>query len=290
MLPNFFLVGANKAGTTSIHRYLRHHPEIYMSRVKEPTFWALDPEQPQVGKFAEDVVRDRGEYEALFADVTTERAFGEASTAYLTSKLAPERIRAEIPEARVIAVLRDPSDRAYSSFMMHVAAGKEPITDFGTAVDTDLSGETWRYYVVMGRYGSALQRWHDRFPAEQIRVFLYEDLSARPDCVMREIYEFLDVDADFTPMLDDRFNVTYMPRNRTLAQLVKGPSAPKRALKRVLSPSLRAALKHRAIGWNSTRPAPPPPEVRARLIEVYADDIVLTERLTGRDLSAWRTV
>lgn len=290
MLPNFFVIGANKAGTTSLYSYLDEHPEVFMSRVKEPSFWALDGKVAEGRRSTRRMVTDRAAYEALFAGATDETAVGEASTVYLPSARAAERIHAEIPHARFIAVLRDPSERAYSAYGMHVANGDEPLTDFAAAIEADLAGDTWRYYVSMGRYAPGLTRWIERFGREQVKVFLYEDLCSDPAGLVRDVYTFLGVDADFSPQLSVRQNVTALPKSRSLSRFVRSSSTAKTLLKRALPASARSGLKQRATEWNRTRPGPMPPEVRARLVGVYAEDIAQTEELIGRDLSAWKAV
>lgn len=290
MLPNFFIIGANKAGTTSLYHYLEQHPDIFMSPLKEPCFWSLGGEVSPDLTFQKFMVPDRADYEALFEGVAGEHAIGEASTPYMQSDLAAALIRSEIPDARVMAVLRDPAERAYSAYCMHFAEGIEPLTDFGEAIDADLAGGSWRHYLIMGRYGRGMGLWYEQFPREQIKVFLYEEFGARPQALMRETFEFLGVDPDFTPSLTDRANVTLVPRNMTVFRFAKRSSRTKDMLKRVMPASTRARLKKKATDWNSGRPGPLSPEVRARLIEYYAEDIERTEVLIGRDLAAWKTV
>ncbi len=120
--PNFLIIGALKAGTTSLFNYLMQHPQIYMSPVKEPKFFALvgeylDPKKREIlGKCVVDIE----EYRALFDNVTTEKAIGEASAIYLSSRRAPGRIQHYILNVKLIAILRDPVERAYSHFLHNV--------------------------------------------------------------------------------------------------------------------------------------------------------------------------
>ncbi|MBM3692937.1 MAG: sulfotransferase [Actinobacteria bacterium] len=290
MLPNFFVVGANKAGTTSFAAYIGTHPDVFMSPLKEPSYWSLRDRDDPDGPFLQRQIRDRPAYEALFAGVRGERAIGEASTNYLQTAVAADRIRAEIPEARIIAVLRDPSDRAFSAYNMHVGAHLEPLTDFGAAVDAELAGGTWRHYLAMGYYAESLDRWIDHFGRDRVRVFLYEDLVADPAAMVRETFAFLGVDPDFVPPLDRRHNVTQVPRHRSILRFAKESSPVKAALKRVMPARARARVKDRVTAWNTTAPPPLTPELRARLVALYADDIDRTATVIGRDLSAWRSV
>ena len=140
-MPNFFIVGAQKAGTTSLYHYLDQHPQVYMSPIKEPYFF--DHEMDSEG----EVVRrdfgghrqpprfaNIGEYSALFEGVQNERAIGEATPLYIYAPGAPERIERHAPGAKAIALLRHPADRAYSAFLHAVRIGAEPLTDFAQAL------------------------------------------------------------------------------------------------------------------------------------------------------------
>ena len=121
-MPNFLIIGAMRAGTTSLYHYLKQHPQVYMSPVKEPRFFALEGEKPDPGRPTDErlmnhSITDIEAYRALFQAVSKETAIGEASPLYLYSPKAPERIRHYIPDAKLIAVLRDPVERAYSHFL-----------------------------------------------------------------------------------------------------------------------------------------------------------------------------
>jgi hypothetical protein len=290
VLPNFFVIGANKAGTSSLSAYLDAHPAVYMSPIKEPGFYALNGEIPSGHRINGARVRHRADYEALFDCVTDESAVGEASTAYLPSKRAPALLHADVPDAKLVAVLRDPSARTYSAHSMYVSYGLEQTTDFEAAVDAELAGQTDTYYVARSLYASALERWFNVFPRDQFKIFLYEDLDERPADVVREIFTFLDVDPDFEPRVSERVHVTTIPKSRSLRRFTKSGSKTKTALKQVLPSSVRAGLKRRAVAWNEVRPDGITPAARRRLVDYFADDIDRTEALIGRDLSAWRAV
>lgn len=133
-MPNFLIVGAQKAGTTSLHYYLKQHPQIYMRPRKEPHFFEgmhWDFYRPGRIMLA---VTDLADYQALFEGVTDEKAIGEASASYLYSPKAPTLIKRSIPDARLIAILRNPPDRAYSNFLHCVRGGRESIVDFAEAL------------------------------------------------------------------------------------------------------------------------------------------------------------
>ena len=133
MLPNFLVVGASKAGTTSVYEYLRQHPEIYMSRVKEPHYFSFLGGMPDFqgvndDRFKAAVVTDEQQYRGLFDAVGGEAAVGEASVSYLYYPAAAENIHATIPECRIIILLRDPVERALSQYRQNVTNGREPLS------------------------------------------------------------------------------------------------------------------------------------------------------------------
>jgi hypothetical protein len=293
VLPNFFVVGANKAGTTSLYTYLRAHPEIFMSAVKEPTFYALEegvvPAAPGSGRHWR-LISDRAEYMALFDDVRDEIAIGEASTAYLPVAESAERIQRDVPHARIIAVLRDPVERARSAHAMHVGRGWEPITDFETAVAKELAGEATSKYIRGGFYADGVARYLQRFGPDRVQIYLYEEFRDDPEAVLQDLFGFLCVDRNFRPDLTERRNVSTVPKSSSVFKLTAGDSRIKRTIKRVLPRSARSAMKHKVETWNRTSPPPLSPEVRARLVDVYSDDIDRTAELIDRDLSAWRKV
>ena len=137
-MPNFLIIGANKAGTTSIYSYLKQHPQIYMSPVKEPMFFTLEGKNIDRTEVSRQItlktaVNDIEDYQALFQGVSNEKAIGEASTAYLHCPWCAERIKQYIPDVKLIAILRDPIERAYSNYLMYVRWGLETL-DFPEAV------------------------------------------------------------------------------------------------------------------------------------------------------------
>jgi hypothetical protein len=287
--PNFFVAGAQKAGTTSVYEFLRQHPEVFMSPVKEPGYFKFDPDAAVVpGHPAETA--DLARYLDLFADVRGERAIGEASASYLNHVHAATRIRAAVPDARVVVVLREPVERAYSSYSMRVAEGTEDRT-FAEVVDAELDrahreriAGRW-HYVGAGLYGRHLQRYYDRFPGDRIDVHLYEDLVRDPVGLVRSVYGFLGVDPGFTPSMAEHNVTRYAVRSASVDRMVRG--FPGKSRLRSVVPSATWARMRRSVRrLNRARPGLGE-AARARLAEFYRDDVRHAESLIGRDLSGW---
>ena len=291
-LPNFLVIGAQKAGTTSLYYYLKQHPRIYMSPVKEAHFFDADEgEQPNFrgpGRSSTPPITSIEEYRALFRGVTGETAVGEATPSYIYTPEAPARIRRRLPGAKLIAVLRNPTDRAYSAFLHTVRSGREPLPDFARALGEEEARirENWHpvfHYKHRGFYSDQLGRYFDAFGRDRVRVYLYEDLSEDPLGVLRDIFGFLGVDETFVPDTSVEYNASGVPRNRAVRSLVKSTNALAPALKRFLPFGLRQRIKGRLFA----KPPPLLPEVREDLVEAYRPDVLRLQGLIGRDLSGW---
>jgi hypothetical protein len=289
-LPNFLLVGANRAGTTAMHGVLSQHPEIFMSRLKEPSFFAFYGEEPDPDRL--DIVFFRNRlaitleaYQALFTEVSGHKAIGEASTAYLNHPAVPARIKSHLPDARVLAILRDPVDRAFSNYAFHRSLGIDRTRTFSEALG---SAPHWRdakgggfgeRYVALGFYASAVRRYYEAFGREQVRIYLYEDWTTRPREVLTDIFRFLEVSDAFVPDVSLRVNESSVPM-RGLAGI----------LNRRWPPGGRG-LGSRALGrllrrWNRRRVHLLPAD-RQALVEVYRQDVLELQDLLGRNLSTW---
>jgi hypothetical protein len=290
-MPNFLIVGAMKCGTTALYYYLEQHPQVFMSPVKEPNFFCFEGrEGPDSGNSITDIAA----YRDLFKGVLSERAIGEASHCYLYEPRAVERIKHYAPHAKLIAILRNPIDRAYSHFLHAVRNGTEPFTDFAQALRAEETGahpgRTSQDYVGRGLYYGQLQRYLGVFSHDQVRIYLYEDLSNAPVDTLQDAFRFLGVDHSFVPDVSLRRNVSGYPRHKALDSLLRRPSPVKHALKKYLPARLRWRFSE-AFDYLKTRnlvePPPIRPEVRRRLVEVYREDVLKLQDPLRRDLSGW---
>ncbi len=294
--PNFIVIGAAKAGTTSLYHYLDQHPQVFMSPIKEPRFFALEGHALDFGGPGDEVLRERTTttleaYQKLFAGVRDERAVGEASVLYLHHPAAAAAIARAIPDVRLIAVLRNPVDRAYSGFMARTRDGYEPLSSFEEALDAEPRriAEGWYYgwqYRGQGFYHRNLARYYERFDPSQIRVYLYEDLDQEPERMLTDIFRFLDVDDGFRPDVSTRWNPSGRPRSVRVQRFLTHPHPLKEAVKQLIPERWGHRLVEFLQPANLERP-PIRAETRARLIEGYSEDIHRLEGLIGRDLSHW---
>lgn len=292
-MPNFFVIGANRSGTTSLHRYLAQHPDVYMSPVKEPNYFVLQsrrehPLWPNRGTSTATL----DEYLALFSGVAGETAIGESSTVYLSSHATPELIRKAVPDAKLVAVLRNPADRAFSDYCLHRSWRTEDLS-FADAVTAELDceepvGGRMRGYVRTGFYGRHLTRYLDCFDRDRLRVYLYEDLTGDPARLLRDVFDFLLVDPSFVASTAARHNAArYQSKHRAIDRVAR-VGAVRSIAKRVVTERVWLRAKEFVRRKNSVIPEFPD-DVRRRLLDLYQDDIELTQRVIGRDLSGWLT-
>lgn len=294
-LPNFLVIGAAKAGTTSLHRYLGQHPQIFMSRLKETNFFALEGKPRFGGPHDRSIVnrdmiwRER-DYRRLFRHVRGELAIGEASPRYLYTPGTARRIRSRIPEARLLAVLRQPAERAHSHFVMRCRDGFEPCATLEEALADGprrrrLNWASGRY-LEQGFYARQLSEYFDNLPSDQVRVFLFEDLCNDPQGLLRQIFEFLGVDEDFPIDTSRRENVSGTLANPILRLLWTRTHPPRRLIRPLLPKRLRGLVSRFVISRPLYR-VPLEPGLRRRLTELYRDDILELQKMIDRDLSAW---
>lgn len=289
-LPNFIVVGAAKGGTTSLYWYLAEHPEVFMSPVKETNFFAWNVDaggrllygDPDVHRFP---VKTLEEYEALFAEAGMARAVGEASPLYLESPHAPGRIRTLLPEARIVATLRHPVDRAYSDYQMYLRRrGRllDPAGDLSASAAWARPDSRW---MQVSRYHDQLARYYDAFPRDRIHVLLFDDIRKSAVEATRGVYRFLGVDPGFAPDTETPHAAGGVPASPLLEGLLtRSPISA--ALKRWVPSG--AANWVRRMRARTLRKAPAlPPALRQELTAYFRDDIRRTSDLIGRTLEHW---
>lgn len=292
-LPNFLIIGAAKAGTTSLYSYLQEHPQIYMSSPKEPRYFT-----PELYMIYNNGVRQGGrrkalsfaEYCQLFQAASDEIAIGEASTEYLYIPQAPERIKKCIPNVKLIAILRNPIERAFSAFCYQLRDGYETLT-FEQALQAeekrikDGFRPGWHYKQV-GFYSAQVKRYLENFHPEQIKIYLYEELEDNSTAVAQDVYKFLEVEAAYTPDLT-RQNISGIPKSRLLQDMFTKDNPLKSALKPLLPIQLRKSIYQGIRKHNlGTKPVLPL-KIRQELIELYREDIGQLQALIQKDLSHW---
>lgn len=295
-LPDFFVIGAGKSGTTSLWHYLSQHPGIFMCRPKEPSFMAYGEQAwPYTRPGADYVTKARlvttlDAYQALFSAATPAQMAGEASVSSLAVLRSATRIWHYTPNAKLIVILRQPADRAFSHYNMILRNGYEPINDFANALAAEparISQGWWPgfHYRWQGLYAQHLARYLELFDKRQLCVLLYEDLLADPAGLMKRVYTFLGVDETFAPDTARRYNEGgSRPVHGTLNAWLRNNRLT-RALRRHAQP-IYQPLKRAANATLTQRPVLAP-EFRDELTQSYREEIMRLQELIARDLSQW---
>ena len=297
-LPNLFVIGAPKCGTTALHRYLDLHPRISMSAIKEPKFFLVEGSRPRHRgpgdeRASRRYVVERAEYEALFNYPAGPGSYaGESTPYYLYDHAALARMQALVPDARLIAVLREPTVRAYSNWADLREQGREKL-DFASALAAEeerraLDWEPFWLYRALGLYGEQLARVYTLYPRQQVAVVHAEALAAEPGAVLAELWAFLGVEPLDERALPARRNETmYSPVTR-VGRAVDGAFVHGQHLRGVVPRPLRRL--GRAVVTRTLRRQATSGKHAARLRHAYghlfAEDRNRLEEL-GVDTSAW---
>ena len=267
MLPNFVIVGAPKCGTSSLAAWLRDHPDAYVVPEKELYYFTSEWE------------RGLDWYETCFA-AEGRSAVGEATPTYLHEHRAHERMASTIPAAKLIAMVRDPVDRAYSHYW-HWRERKGEARDFESAIAPELAGQDG-VYLAPGRYAEHLEALARHFPPEQLQTIVFDDLASDPHEVFRATCRFLDIDDATVPesvgSVANSFQYYYPRWLWAIFVRVR--------IGRLLPGRAGAAL-YRAMVRTADPYPPMAPSTRDKLAGYFAEPNAALARMLGRDLSHW---
>ncbi len=295
--PNLFIVGAQKSGTSALSAWLSEHPQVFMSFPKEPGYLCFSEKgycyNDGYGKRAPAsryVVTDKSAYEHLFAAAKTQHTvLGEASTWYFAMPGMPEQIASYSQDAKIVLILRNPVDRAYSAWC-HARRDKlEPCEDFVSALALEESRGEIEFllrYHRMGMYSSALAHYRAVFDERHLLVLFYDDLQSDPDDVWNRLCKFLKVDALPRPLRQRSFNKSGEPRSQLIQSLLKSYRF-KSFFRAVLPLRLSSWVKGQIDRANLRQFPPIQESVATELKAYYRADIEALMQITGRDLSHW---
>ena len=312
-LPDFFIVGHPKSGTTALHEMLRSHPQVFMPELKEPRYFARDlrplfgsrelgPGSPPLPETLED-------YLELFREAEPWQRAGEATPSYLRSKVAAELIARAQPAARIVAVLREPASFLRSLHLELVQNHVETEQDLRRALANEHDSPARRAegapaegapglsrYSDRVRYVEQLRRYHAAFPPEQVLVLIYDDFRSDNEGTMRRVLRFLEVD-DTVPIASVEANPTVRVRSlrldRALRSLSAGQDPVARAAGAALKPLIPAQVRHRARravrrGLLYGKPKPPDARLMEELQRRFKPEVVALSEYLDRDLvSLW---
>ena len=293
-LPNLIIVGAPKGGTTTLHYVLDQHPEIFMSKIKEPGFFWAHGQDVQLRGHSAILLRHRvidnlDQYQELFENGTKAKIIGESSASYMFHPRSPGLIHQFIPNARLIFILRQPAERAFSSFAQYLRDGVEPCTDFAEAVEQERQGlrDHWTFgrHLQYGHYHVALKRYLEYFDRSQMHISLFDDLKQDGQGFMRDLFRFLEVDDTFAPDMSHRHNVSGVIRNPVLRLFWTKTNRLRAVIRPLTTQKMRHAFSERV--FRSLDKPHFSPGLRAELTAYYRADIEQLQDFLGRDLSHW---
>lgn len=305
--PDFFVVGHPKSGTTALYEMLRRHPQVFMPELKEPRFFAGDMYSPGDAPPAARLPRTLGEYLALFAPAGADQLTGEASPLYLSSRLAAAEIAERAPQARVIAILREPASFLRSLHMQFVQSHIETKNDLRKAIALEGARREGKhipqasqfrphvlFYSEHVRYVEQLRRYHAVFAQGQVLVLIYEDFRSDNEAAVGRVLRFLNVD-DAIPVEALEANPTVRVRSRRLDDMTRAVSVGGGPLSRVAKSAVKAvaprrvrrqalrALQGRVVYG---KPERPDEELTRELRNRFKGEVVALSEYLDRDLVA----
>jgi hypothetical protein len=303
-VPDFFVVGHPKCGTTALYEMLRSHPEIYMPQLKEPRFLASDA-PPQRSAERPETLAD---YLSLFDAARPEQRVGEATPSYLRSRTAARGIANVQPDARIIAILREPASFLRSLHLQFLKSHLEAESDMRKALSLETARRQGKrvprrchrpqalFYSEHVRYVEQLRRYHAVFPRDRVLVLIYDDFRRDNEATVRRVMRFLEVN-DTAPIAVTEANPTVGLRARRLYELAHtvsvgegpGPRAVRAAAKalapRKLSRNSALAIRNRVV---YTNPRPPDGDFMLELRRRFKHEVVALSEYLDRDLvSLW---
>lgn len=307
--PNLFVVGAAKAGTTSLYSYLNSHRSIYMSPIKEPHFFSTDIRCSNFSRLhrakncfnIKKYLKSRPlkpvhiayfeseeDYIELYSEVQNETVIGEVSTGYLFSHTAAKNIYQFNPRSKIIIMLRNPVERAFSHWLMDLREGNVKEKEFLDAVKNDYQSSTKAWgkdslYIELGLYYEQVKRFYDIFPKNQISIHLYEEYRTNQELSLKDIYEFLNVSSVmFSEVCSE--NSASLPKHGFIPKLINFGKHLR--IHRIVNKKVKEAVRS-FIFQSKSLPVLSGSDYK-EVYEYFKSDIKKLEELLEIDLSVWR--
>ena len=297
--PNFLIVGAAKSGSTSLYQYLSQHPEVFMPVNKEPNYFVAEYQQkmskdsPNYKRSINRMVFNKENYYELFQGANlNEKAIGEATVTYLYKyNYAIPRIKEELGNLKIIIILRNPILRAFSQYSYIYELGFEKLCFEDALIEEkERLNKNWAStfaYVDQGMFYEQVKAYKKEF--KNVHVLLLEDLIKNENKEMSKVFNFLSVDSSFEIVNAEKFNTSGVPKYDILNSFIVHDNFAKKVLKKLLPNGVLRKLNARARSWNQGDKLQLSEHQKARLVEVYREDINKLSVLIDKDLSHWLT-
>jgi hypothetical protein len=292
-LPNFVIIGAPKSGTTSLYYYLYQHPDVYLPKRKELHYFSYEYMKlltagPGDKHILTPLCARRQEYEKHYRSVGSQRAVGDVSPSYLYFSEVSARINTELKRPKIIIVLRDPIEKAYSQYMHLVRDNREPL-EFYDALMAEQQrmregwAALWRY-AESSLYAERIKRYLHVFGEDQVKIFLFEDLSKSPHVLMSELFHFLGVDTSFRPNTSTVHHRSGKPKSKLLADFIAKPNVMTTLARKLLPESVRTPVRLALLNMNTGDKGKMEEKAREYLQEYFAHDAGEVEKIVGKRL------
>lgn len=300
--PNFFIVGAQKAATSSLYQYLKEIPGVYMSPIKEPFYFAPHTVQDD----ASDLIRDKKEYLRLFEKARGYVAVGEATPIYLWDPDSPKLIHQTVPHARIIMILRDPIERAHSNYLMMKKYSGRKASFYDELIrDSKIQERLYgisQLYVEFGMYYEQVKRYFEIFGKEQVKVMIFEEFVRHPEQSINEVLDFLGINYKVTAIREqyNQYSVARSTLSLWIFALFRWLRSKNIKFYKILTllpdsvvemlplPTGDSGFAAKILFKRTEKPKIEPKALKF-LQEIFHDDVLKLESLLGRSLP-WHTV
>jgi len=279
--PNFFIVGTQKAGTTTLYEYLKEIPEVYMSPIKEPRYFNSEIFFSHIS-----VIKDKSEYLNLFRNVKDQKAIGEASSGYLRDPMSAKLIHDAVPKAKIIILLRDPIERAFSAYLMHKSKGVtkksfHEIISEGNKRKPGNSNE-FRVYLLHGLYNKQVKKYYDVFRPNRVKVWIFEEFVKNHELILREVLDFLGIDSNIPKNIGKTYNEYGVPRGK-ISEKILGSKTVVRMVNKLVPQSFALNIRKNIL-LNVEKKPTILEEDRKALESFFLEDVKELEKFLQRKL------
>ena len=287
MKVDFFIVGAPKAGTTSLYHYLNEHPKIRMSSVKEPNYFSHEDLETQKLYYKSNKINSLDSYHNLFPKRDANLIYGEASVSYLFYKNVAEKIKTYNKNAKIIILLRNPIERAFSHYLMDVRLGlisksfESVVDSFETKSKNKLF---YQQYIELGKYYNQISNYKRLFNDKNILIIDYEDFKNKTSLCVSNVFDFLQIDTSFMPNLDLTHNTFRKPKFTFIEKLYSNHSI--RCLINKLIPSKFKNYINQMVFDKQDKPILSQ-DLRERLKSIFKNDVNKLSNMLNKDFSKW---
>lgn len=293
--PNFFIVGAARSGTTSIYNYLKQHPEIFLSKIKEPRFLSskynrLPHNGPCDKKVDDNTVKSKKEYFDLFKNINSEKIIGEGSTENLYYYKTADRIKTLAENPKILILLRNPVERAYSSYWLLVSQKREKESfENALKLEEDRIKQNYEFiwhYKSVGLYYNQVKYYLETFKDNNVKIILFDDFKKNPKRILNDILKFLGLNSDYKINFKSKYNASGSVKNKFIYNVIKKNNIFKKFIKSLLSRRMSRKLGRSVMNKNYQKPEMNT-ETAAYLKKYFKKDVEKLEKLIDRKLNFW---